>query len=138
MHNASQIKEFLFAGNATITIKSQVSGNHYTYNVSKLQGENKPELWFVSLLTGPDTFTYVGVIDAPNYTLRLTKKSSFKEESIPVKAFNFFLSYTMREEMAPKMEVRHESSCGRCGRPLTTPESIDRGIGPDCWVKMGH
>jgi hypothetical protein len=23
--------------------------------------------------------------------------------------------------------------CANCGRPLTDPESIDRGIGPDCW-----
>lgn len=23
--------------------------------------------------------------------------------------------------------------CANCGRPLTDPVSIDRGIGPDCW-----
>ena len=27
-------------------------------------------------------------------------------------------------------------ACGRCGRPLTVPSSIDRGIGPDCAALM--
>jgi hypothetical protein len=26
--------------------------------------------------------------------------------------------------------------CANCGRPLTDPESIDRGIGPDCWPRI--
>lgn len=26
--------------------------------------------------------------------------------------------------------------CANCGRPLVDPESIDRGIGPDCWERI--
>lgn len=26
--------------------------------------------------------------------------------------------------------------CGICGRPLTDPESVGRGIGPDCLGKL--
>lgn len=26
--------------------------------------------------------------------------------------------------------------CGKCGRTLTDPESIERGIGPECWSRM--
>lgn len=32
----------------------------------------------------------------------------------------------------PECEVWHEGRCGRCGRKLTVPESIETGIGPDC------
>jgi hypothetical protein len=28
-------------------------------------------------------------------------------------------------------------TCGRCGRKLTVPVSIERGIGPVCWSPMG-
>ena len=28
--------------------------------------------------------------------------------------------------------------CRRCHRRLTDPESIARGIGPECWAKDGH
>jgi hypothetical protein len=31
------------------------------------------------------------------------------------------------------LEVWHEGRCGRCGRALTVPESVERGIGPECW-----
>jgi hypothetical protein len=26
--------------------------------------------------------------------------------------------------------------CANCGRPLTDPESVERGIGPDCWPRI--
>lgn len=31
------------------------------------------------------------------------------------------------------MNFYHMGICGRCGRALTTPESITRGIGPVCY-----
>lgn len=27
--------------------------------------------------------------------------------------------------------------CLNCGRPLTDPDSVKRGIGPECWAKLG-
>lgn len=33
------------------------------------------------------------------------------------------------------VEIWHEGKCGRCGRQLTVPESIESGFGPEC-VKM--
>jgi hypothetical protein len=41
------------------------------------------------------------------------------------------------DALPPDAEVMHEGRCACCGRPLTVPESIERGIGPDCWEKMG-
>jgi UDP-N-acetylglucosamine 2-epimerase len=35
-------------------------------------------------------------------------------------------------EAIPEIEVFHMGACLRCGRALTTPESITRGLGPDC------
>lgn len=32
--------------------------------------------------------------------------------------------------------LRHAKRCLRCGRTLTDPESISRGIGPDCWDRV--
>ena len=28
------------------------------------------------------------------------------------------------------------SNCGRCGKPLENPKSIERGFGPICWIKL--
>jgi hypothetical protein len=30
-------------------------------------------------------------------------------------------------------EIVAEDACGKCGLPLTDPESIERGFGPDCY-----
>lgn len=40
--------------------------------------------------------------------------------------------------LASKCDIRHEGKCGRCGRALTRPESIDTGLGPECAAKMGR
>lgn len=143
MTSAEDIRRFLLAGLATITLKSLASGNHYTYRVMKAESRGVPafddaEKWFVSVLTDGDTYVYVGMIDpvrAPN--LRLTKASKFSEDAGCVKAFRYFYAYLCAGRVAPKLEVRHEGHCGRCGRELTHPDSIDRGIGPDCWATMG-
>jgi hypothetical protein len=33
--------------------------------------------------------------------------------------------------------INHYNRCGHCHRPLTHPESIPIGIGPDCFKKLG-
>lgn len=39
----------------------------------------------------------------------------------------------MKENNLPqKMAVYHSGRCGSCGRELTTPESIRRGLGKKC------
>jgi hypothetical protein len=42
------------------------------------------------------------------------------------------------KELHPQLIVHHENHCGRCGRTLTVPESVERGIGPDCLAKMSR
>ena len=34
--------------------------------------------------------------------------------------------------LPPTFEFWHEGRCGKCGKKLTTPESIERGLGPEC------
>jgi len=36
-------------------------------------------------------------------------------------------------DLGEKAEVFMELSCSFCGKPLTDPVSIERGVGPDCW-----
>jgi len=141
MTDCVAIEQFTFAGNATFTISSRKTDAHFTYKVSK--AKDKDTLWFVALLTGPDNdsdYTYLGVVRDRfgGRAFQLTKKSRFSEDVACVKAFQFFMKKIMENTELPEcLEFRHEGHCGKCGRTLTVPESIDRGIGPECWSKMG-
>lgn len=99
-----------------------------------------PECVFAGLLTGPDNrddYTYLGVVDLQAGTVRLTRASKYAETSWPVLLLRrVLLAYAQGRQQAiadAGWSVRHEGYCGVCGRALTVPESIERGIGPECW-----
>ncbi len=120
---------FVFGGSAIFTLKSGVTGRHYTYKVRKAKDRNG--LYFASLLTGRDNekdYTYMGILTRDG--LLLTQASKYTENSIAVKALNFFMKHI--ESVPSNLGVFHEGRCCCCGRKLTTPESIKLGIGPEC------
>jgi hypothetical protein len=133
-------KRFIYGGRAVVTIESEKTGMHYTYKISqKTDDDGKKTPFFVSLLTGPDNtndFTYIGVLGSDG-AVKTTKKSSLTAESVPVRALGFVTKHIVEGRMPPQALVRHEGKCGCCGGALTVPESIDRGIGPECWSKLG-
>jgi hypothetical protein len=133
--NATDAKQYTLAGNATVTLSSQRTGARYTFKVSQAKDRDGTlkAFWFVGLLAGADNesdYQYMGVIGDDGF--RLTAKSKYKADSIPVRAFQFFWRFVSAEQMPKDMEIRHAGSCGRCGRKLTVPSSIDSGLGPDC------
>ena len=139
--SAAEVKSYALAGHATLTLTSERTGARYTYRISRTKGadwDGSPrKLWFVGLLTGPDNesdYEYVGLI---NGTFKTTHKTRLLANSTPLLAFDYFWRNVEADRMPPEVEVRHCGRCGRCGRKLTVPESIDRGIGPDCTNMMG-
>lgn len=126
-------RTFVKAGNAIFTIENTATGGRYTYQVTHCKDKDK-EVWFVSVLNGPNNesnYAYIGAIFGTDF--RLTKKSRFGEETISVKAFRWFSTYLhSRQDLPESVIVHHEGRCGRCGRRLTVPESIESGFGPEC------
>jgi hypothetical protein len=98
-------------------------------------------MFFVSYLTGSDNtsdYSYVGIIRSGAIPeLLLTKKSRLTFDSTPVKAFNWVLAHLTNNMMPTGVDIYHEGRCGRCGRPLTVPESISSGFGPECVKLVG-
>jgi hypothetical protein len=140
MENSMPItKEFVLAGNATLTIDTPDRG-HRTYRVRyKAAGGGYPEAWFVSLLTGPDnenSYTYMGKLDKETGQCVMTAKSRYSYDSYPVQLLSRTLAHVWvgDHEAYEKhgYSTHHEGRCGRCGRKLTVPESIAMGIGPEC------
>ena len=135
--NEIKTYDFFRGGNATFTV-SNPTGEHYTFKIRRPKAE-KPEdqpPFFVSLLAGPDNegdYVYIGIFNPDTADVRLTRKSRMKDESIPVKVVRWALRRFQAGDSLPSgYAIQHEGKCCRCGRTLTTPESIERGIGPEC------
>ena len=135
------IKNFIFAGNAIFTIESSQTGVWYTYKMKRAdQKDENCKTFFVAVLRGPDnisSYTYLGtVFDGEKFVL--TKKSRYKDDSTCVKAFKFFFNNIVKNFIDPRLNFYHMGICGRCGRALTVPDSIQRGIGPVCATMTGE
>lgn len=142
-------KQFILAGDATFTIECppEVAANHrphYTYRVQKVEANDRwPEAWFVKTLTGPDnesSYTYLGKLDPFTSEVKLTAKSCDGPDAFRYRILNRVLARVWCDDHAAYEEagykLHHEGRCGRCGRKLTVPESVESGIGPECAKKL--
>lgn len=152
---ATVTKEFVTAGRAIFTLeipdtfrtnwKAEFGDTvkpHYTFKVNFKKGEGSyKDTYFIQLFTGTDNaeylhYTYLGMLDIQTGEVKITGKSCRDEDSVEVK----LLRRTLKRVWADESDVLeqhgfklyHEGKCGRCGRLLTTPESVTLGLGPEC------
>jgi hypothetical protein len=135
--DAGKALRFMLAGDATFTIRSMRTGTRYTFRVRQgdSKGSTKPAPWFVKMLVGSDNqsdYQYMGMITGAEKRFMLTKASRWTKDALPVVAFEYVWGALVAGRMRSDVEVWHEGRCGRCGRKLTVPESIETGLGPEC------
>lgn len=126
LQNSDALK-FIFAGNSTFTLLNSESGNRFTFKVKKAKDSN---LFFLSVLTGPDQYSYLGTVS--NGIYKHGNKSNFSAGVQSEKVFSYVLNRLKSGSLPEFVEVWHEGKCGKCGRALTVPSSIETGIGPEC------
>lgn len=136
MTDPAEALAFVLGGKAKFTLVSKRSGVRFTFKVAS---SDNPDLHFVHLRTGKwddadeEPWTYVGVIREGRY-FDLTRKSQLLGTSDPIKAIKWAMVQLAAGKLpADQLEFWHEGQCAACGLPLTNPESIKRGFGPDCW-----
>ncbi len=149
-------KQFITAGEAIFTVvppaafvaaRNQLGEQwheHYTFRVSKVELKASADgkfpartAFFIASLTGQDNtsdYTYLG--ELKDGVVKLTKKSAFPETATRVivarRVLAAIFAGNADKIAAAGWEVKHEGYCGRCGKLLTVPESIDSGFGPEC------
>jgi hypothetical protein len=130
-----QVNQFVFAGDSTFTLRSAKTGSRYTY---KVQEADDGRCHFVKVLVGSDnenSYKYLGRFIGPDFIPDRHQRISWDAPS--ALAFLFFTKCLRAGKIHEMLEIYHEGKCGRCGRKLTTPESVMTGIGPDCAEHMG-
>lgn len=145
-------QDFVLAGNATFTLeipaafaKERNTKPHYTYKVTYSEPNGQwAEAYWVGLLTGSDnenSFSRLGKLDPVTGEVRLVRGACATETSYCFRLLERALACvwdreTVRMEAAG-FDLHHEGKCGKCGRKLTVPSSVESGIGPECAKKMG-
>lgn len=142
-------RRFALAGNATFTVVSKKTATRFTYQIQapKLNRDGEPvskeqaEVLFVKVLNGPDNtsnYEMFGMIFPKDGKFVPWKKSRISMDAPCAAAFKWtFENVLVTGVNHPKLEVHHSGTCGRCGRKLTVPESIQSGLGPECATKVG-
>lgn len=141
----------MIAGKATFTIKNTVSKNRFTYRIKRMKtpdmydAKDQRNAWrFVQLMTGPNNelsysyFANIKILNGIDYTgphsfeYQFGKKAKVLKEAQGVKVFEWVLSKLISGTLPANVEIWHEGTCCKCGRKLTDPDSIERGLGPEC------
>lgn len=137
-----QLQGFIFAGNAVFTMVSRVTGSRFTYKVkqgpSALEDKADDPMapYFINVLSGSDNerdYSFIGTLFPPHLgKIKLSRKSKVGIDAPSFKAIAWLLQCLEKKVVPHGLEVWHEGRCCVCGRVLTDPESIARGIGPQC------
>jgi hypothetical protein len=129
----ANLRNVMLAGNATITLKIDKAERHYTYRIK--QCKDKSELYFIYLLKGPDNetdYTYFGCYYSDtNYYHPCKRYIDVPNRNRPT-SLQRIRQLLISNENIKGLKAYHEGKCCKCGRKLTTPESILKGIGPEC------
>lgn len=113
----------LIAGNFTFTVKSLRTGHHYTYQVVR-NNEYEDMVWNIF----PDVGKLVMRDNRIEYDIPANR---INEDS--VKVFTVVFNLMKLNRPHPQMEIYRSIKCAKCGRKLTDPISLERGIGTECW-----
>ena len=119
--------EFIFGGNSVFTLLNTQTSNRFTFKVKKHKFD---DVFFVSVLTSPDVFEFIGSYKSDKF--KHSKKSRISETSQSVRVFNFVISKLQQSNLSELIEIWHHGRCGKCGKMLTVPKSIQTGFGPEC------
>ncbi len=118
-------------GTITVLLKS---GKHFTYRLSTVRKGDLEGKRIAALLTGPDnnaSYKGFGFIISP-------------EEGITDPVIKVWRKYLQSEAFMKHAQLlegcanehvqewMQEGRCMKCGRKLTTPESLKAGVGPVC------
>ena len=110
-------EQYALAGNATLTLQSHRTGRHLTFTVRSAAHGG---CWWVS---GPNS-ELLGRISR--------RDGDFTDSAGTDYSKAFAWAWRHRGDSSAPLDFLPSAKCCRCGRKLTTPESIADGIGPEC------
>lgn len=134
--NITDIKNYITARQPVFTLVGQ--SDRYTYRMK--QCEDRGNFWFMYSLCGPDNtqnYRYIGCMYI-NVENKFRFKNFPKNDGPAARAARWFVNRINIDRPMKTCQFLHSGKCSRCGRLLTTPESIQKGLGPVCASKAPY
>ena len=138
---ALAVRQFALSGRYAILTLESPTGGRFTYRCKPASDGRT----FVDLLTGPQNttdYTPLGVVetDPPHGRYTHSWLGGIPEAAPAARGARWFFAPLAADLLVlarrlPTVRVYHAGNCGRCGRLLTTPESVELGLGPVCATK---
>jgi hypothetical protein len=138
----AQFRNFIFAGRSVFTLENNETKNYITFRIKQIKrlGKIIPNQFGIECkVLGDNTagYNFLGFLDLNKKTFK--RWSRLPNDYVGYKTLFWLLQNLESIEdlkCYPKLAIYHEGCCCKCGRPLTVPESIDSGIGPECKENM--
>lgn len=134
--SVAQFRNHLFAGRSVFTLENKETGNYITFKVKEVKKNYKviPGQYIIQCKALGDRnygYEFIGYMDTLRAQLR-PRHQGIKSH-LGFKTFVWVLrNFERLEDFGDKLAIYHEGVCCKCGMNLTTPESIEKGIGPIC------
>ena len=120
--------------NGTITLVNRETDSYITLMIKTVQNGQLKGKRILSQLVGSDNVnSYKGFAFVNNDdTIKVWRKASTPKLEQVSEIVRSLMVEGEDSRFAEKVEMKLSRKCFRCNRKLTTPESIDEGIGPIC------
>jgi len=138
--NPLSLPRLFFAGRAVLTFFNPATEKHITVHVKQARDKKDRKvrlpIFFVNISLLGDKeqgMVFAGTVFQDTMTYKPAK--NLVPNSQLDKVFKFVLNAVTHPHIlrTKGVSLLHEGRCCRCGLPLTNPQSIERGLGDDCF-----
>lgn len=139
--NPLSLPRLFFAGRAVLTFFNPATEKHITVHVKQARDKKDRKvrlpIFFVNISLLGDKeqgMIFAGTVFQDTMTFKPAK--NLVPDSQLAQVFNFVLTAVGHPQIlrTKGISLLHEGRCCRCGLPLTNPQSIERGLGDDCFA----
>lgn len=125
--NKTHIIDFLFGGRAKFTLKSLKTGRGVQFYC-------KQKVHYTAV-HHPDSGYLGAITKVKGDEIQFKPIHNPYNKHSPEGIFAWFCRHYTEYD---KIELWHHGECSMCGRALTDPKSIERGIGPVCYEALSR
>ena len=124
------IEKFLFAGNSYFIMTSKRTGTKYQFHICS---NDEKTLWFVNVVDkhGAEYAGYIKKFKGA-YNWYKGRGGKYDLSDNRILSLMWLTRHLHDVDIQDKITIQHVGRCARCGKKLTTPESIELGLGPIC------